>query len=586
MTTEMNVLNNDHCSNLKKQCQGGNIEDNSNYSLLNSVFEVPIEQADLCCCCLHLQSQKGLWQTYEWMGGCEKYGDMLGECFGLDLSDQINAKICEVCITQLRNAVCFKAQVSRCQARLREESDVKTHERRPDKQEKTENEVKVEYDYDRKDTTGHDDFFEDRPPSVKSENSSDEFSKTLKRRNDKSTPKNLKRLPIINKRKKGRKRLIQIKKDPKVDRRTVAFQSVKYTKPRRNVGLLLEHSTICPFKYSQAYFKCFYCSKNFLVFQELKNHVIDYHANISFIDIVKGITRPHDQVKVDVSEISCKICNLKCTKLDELTIHLSETHSVKFDENPEDSIISYDLGDNKFKCTVCKEEFLFFKTLAKHMNEHSSNHVCDVCGKCFLLIERLRVHVQMHSENAIKCDSCDKILPTKQALKSHIRYAHEKKLYACSICNEAFPTYRKRLQHFVEGHGRAPLSLQCDQCDKTFSSNSNLNHHVKYKHLMVHREAKYTCEDCGRKFKTKRVLTGHMLVHSGEKNFECEVCKKKFGRLSSLKEHLKIHRNDKRWSCGACAVCFVQKCSLKNHIRVHHAEYNVADLIVYKSPDK
>ncbi|KAL0808600.1 hypothetical protein ABMA28_013041 [Loxostege sticticalis] len=512
---------------------------NSDHGILNpnSTVAVSVEPPGqsppaLCHCCLELTCHKSLWQTYEWMGRLEKYGEMLQGCFNFDLSDQQTAKICEVCITQLRNAVRFKTQVARCQAQLREQRDVKTDDRQTKRVQEV---IKEEHDDKMEGLHEQDEYY-------------DHLSK--------------------------------------FSFSTIAFQSSKFTKPRRNVGLLLEHSTICPFKYSQAYFKCFYCTKNFLVFQELKTHVKDCHNNLAFKDIAKCITRPNDQVKADVSEISCRKCHMNCTSLEALATHLSEVHSIAFDDNPADSILGYDLADNKFKCTVCKEEFLFFKTLGKHMNEHTSNHVCDVCGKCFLLVERLRVHVRLHSEVEMKCDRCDKIFVTKPALKSHIRYVHERKPFACSICDESFPTYRKRLQHFVERHGRTPLSLHCDQCDKTFSSNNSLNRHVKYQHLMMPKEAKHTCEDCGRKFRSKRNLTGHMLVHSGEKNHECEVCKKKFGRLSSLKEHLKIHRNDKRWSCGACAACFVQKCSLKNHIRVHHAEYNLTDLIIYKNPNK
>ncbi|KAL0853029.1 hypothetical protein ABMA27_012810 [Loxostege sticticalis] len=574
------------------------ITSNSDHGILNSnpTVEVSVEPPGqsppaLCHCCLELTCHKSLWQTYEWMGRLEKYGEMLQGCFNFDLSDQQTAKICEVCITQLRNAVRFKTQVARCQAQLREQRDVKTDDRQTKRVQEV---IKEEHDDKMKGLEEQVEYYDhlNQLFPTKSEDSSDESCSKFEQRHDNSyeadeeMPETVKEIKTTNKRIKNPKRIILIKKRSKVDRRTIAFQSSKFTKPRRNVGLLLEHSTICPFKYSQAYFKCFYCTKNFLVFQELKTHVKDCHNNLAFKDIAKCITRPNDQVKADVSEISCRKCHMNCTSLEALATHLSEVHSIAFDDNPADSILGYDLADNKFKCTVCKEEFLFFKTLGKHMNEHTSNHVCDVCGKCFLLVERLRVHVRLHSEVEMKCDRCDKIFVTKPALKSHIRYVHERKPFACSICDESFPTYRKRLQHFVERHGRTPLSLHCDQCDKTFNSNNSLNRHVKYQHLMMPKEAKHTCEDCGRKFRSKRNLTGHMLVHSGEKNHECEVCKKKFGRLSSLKEHLKIHRNDKRWSCGACAACFVQKCSLKNHIRVHHAEYNLTDLIIYKNPNK
>ncbi|KAJ0169993.1 hypothetical protein K1T71_014599 [Dendrolimus kikuchii] len=67
----------------------------------------------MCRCCALEGTFKDLKCTYHWMGEQEIYGDMLKECFNIDLSneDGTDSGICEVCITQLRNAVNFKKQV-------------------------------------------------------------------------------------------------------------------------------------------------------------------------------------------------------------------------------------------------------------------------------------------------------------------------------------------------------------------------------------------------------------------------------------------------------------------------------------------
>lgn len=55
------------------------------------------------------------------MGSTEVYGDMLQDCFNLTWPrmDHASEQICEVCITQLRNALQFKQKVLHSQNRLK-----------------------------------------------------------------------------------------------------------------------------------------------------------------------------------------------------------------------------------------------------------------------------------------------------------------------------------------------------------------------------------------------------------------------------------------------------------------------------------
>ncbi|XP_022818800.1 zinc finger protein OZF-like, partial [Spodoptera litura] len=356
---------------------------------------------------------------------------------------------------------------------------------------------------------------------------------------------------------------------------------------RQNVGLILEHSTILPFKSSKGYFNCFYCKKQYASFDQLKSHVNELHENISFKSILKSIYRPRDRIRADVSDINCRLCKKNIDTIDILIQHLTDAHNVKFNFDsdsvkPADCILGYDLSDGKYRCCKCKEEFFFFKTLTNHMNEHSTEHVCDVCGRCFLLADRLRAHVQIHKESAVKCDYCGKICNSKMILRSHIRSKHMKLSFMCSICNKTFLTSRKRVEHLEEVHNRKPLNLNCKICSKKFESHSTLYSHMRSEHLNIKREPRYACAVCGTMFKSKDGLRDHMVGHSGEKNYECEVCHKKYGRRKTLTQHLRIHMNDRRFACGACGQAFVQKCSLKNHIRVHHTDMDYEQLIIDK----
>uniref|UniRef100_A0A1E1WMC2 ZAD domain-containing protein n=1 Tax=Pectinophora gossypiella TaxID=13191 RepID=A0A1E1WMC2_PECGO len=69
----------------------------------------------MCRCCASEGTFKDLKSAYQWMGDEEVYSEMLRECFDITLFTNIEGEveggICEVCVTQLRNASNFKKQV-------------------------------------------------------------------------------------------------------------------------------------------------------------------------------------------------------------------------------------------------------------------------------------------------------------------------------------------------------------------------------------------------------------------------------------------------------------------------------------------
>ena len=54
---------------------------------------------------------------------------------------------------------------------------------------------------------------------------------------------------------------------------------------------------------------------------------------------------------------------------------------------------------------------------------------------------------------------------------------------------------------------------QCQQCESTFSSKSNLNTHI----ISMHKSVKYPCTKCNTKFSSKYYLKSHIMsVHEGD----------------------------------------------------------------------
>lgn len=147
--------------------------------------------------------------------------------------------------------------------------------------------------------------------------------------------------------------------------------------------------------------------------------------------------------------------------------------------------------------------------------------------------------------------------------------SHKKpgKLNKCHFCNEGFMHYITKELHLFTVHRVDPRKHNCTACERTFTSNSFLNAHVRRFHLM---EKRYKCLECKSAFFRGCDLKKHMLIHTGAKDFKCTVCSKYFAKKSTLNQHMRIHNNDTRFKCTICGQAFVQKPSLIQHMRAKH----------------
>ena len=132
----------------------------------------------------------------------------------------------------------------------------------------------------------------------------------------------------------------------------------------------------------------------------------------------------------------------------------------------------------------------------------------------------------------------------------------------CIILNSVMQVNGKKKFKSEEIHGL--LDLSCNRCNKKFSTQSNLNKHMRmhmgqfknycdkckrgfvdsshYKdHMNEHEGIQYVCEFCNRSFKRKREHQYHLSVHTGEYRFKCEKCCKGFNMQSLLKKHVENH---------------------------------------------
>lgn len=360
-------------------------------------------------------------------------------------------------------------------------------------------------------------------------------------------------------------------KRPKLAPEAVSKSSISTTKRnrlmKRNAIIILETSTVVPFKWHRHNYLCFFCHKSFKTLEPLKEHTkVDHKdsSNKSAVLYLKG----DEKVKIDISTAKCRICDENFDEVNNFVDHLKCKHDKIFTD-ADYGVIPYKLQDDKYKCAICAKEFEYFINLNQHMNEHFGHYVCELCGKSFLSQDRLRCHSICHAPR-FKCQLCSEIFVSLTQKNNHEIKVHNKKpTVKCLFCPDTFQNYTLRKRHHHDIHNLEIYLVNCPVCGKTFHILSKMVAHMKEVHV---REKNFACTICDQKFFSRTHVQKHMIKHVGERIYQCEVCKKSYARKQTLRDHMRIHSDDRRFVCSLCDQAFVRNYRLRLHIKVHHTD--------------
>ncbi|XP_048003239.1 zinc finger protein 728-like [Leguminivora glycinivorella] len=486
---------------------------------------------NICRCCLADGCYKNISSPYYFSGENEVYEEMLKETLDIQISDQysVNQLICEDCIGRLRDARAFKQTILQSEATLSrytlehiEDINIKEDLKLPD--------VKAEpltLEADCVSTGCPEDSLDDDEilANIKLELAKDETNLEGTRK-----PARLKR-----KAKTKKNRIKHENTDCDQDK-LKALAERRGTGPllRENSLKLLANSTMCVFQWNKSWYRCFCCKEPFPDMTGLKQHTETTHT----LEHIKKkiILQQNRLVKVEVSDLSCKICQKPVENIQKLKTHLEE-HNLKIEG--EDLLVPFKI-ETDLKCQICSEKFSVFRLLNMHMNKHFQKQVCHICGAAFSNLVFLNLH-KTRSHRPLHCKHCNDVFSNKIDKKHHEISIHnvkyERKLrFPCPYCNERFFQENFKVLHLVEKHGLPKPNHKCLICEKSFVTRSLCNNHMKNVHM---KEKNHECEICHNLFYTKSDVTRHRVTHTGEKRFSCSLCSNPFATKDSLRRHMK-----------------------------------------------
>ena len=256
----------------------------------------------------------------------------------------------------------------------------------------------------------------------------------------------------------------------------------------------------------------------------------------------------------------CSICDLKWDNSLNFIRHNQRKHA----EHEE---------RQKFICDLCGRALLSKTALKKHKIVHSAGKekkfVCDICGLAtttdWYLIKHKR---QQHKPvKDVICEYCDKHFRRKEGRERHIDRKHPDSSannFTCPNCGEGFIFKSSFHVHMSQRHNtgyntsrengriepeKEKVSLQCENCDKAFSTRGNLKKHV----LAVHEERKTDYEPVRKKLKSIQNTNknGKKLGLPDGKNVKvmkvikqpdgkllCQLCRNIFDGMNDVVKHM------------------------------------------------
>lgn len=169
-------------------------------------------------------------------------------------------------------------------------------------------------------------------------------------------------------------------------------------------------------------------------------------------------------------------------------------------------------------CHVCTKTYTTFTQIKQHFQEdHPGGEFYVMCCERKLKYRfRAEEHAILHMDpNAFKCSLCDKILKSKNCLKSHMVHIHASEFkHVCETCGKCF-RLESALREHRKSHTRKPTHA-CRYCESMFTDRNGLTHHIKYVHPDEKQEIIRNCKLCPQTFTYRTGLYHHLMRHHPE----------------------------------------------------------------------
>lgn len=291
---------------------------------------------------------------------------------------------------------------------------------------------------------------------------------------------------------------------------------------------------------------CTLCGKKFWRVDQLESHKKRAHRNSRPLQNSKEENQSNMEETQANSMIAQQTNNLKLdikvenTLLQDAKNHVSNKEFGRFlpttpitSPKKEMNLSSY---ANSTKCSHCGQEESSADSLASHVLFNHDPVACDLCGITMSNYNEAQRHlITEHKEAKFKCPLCSMRIGWKFRYEIHLSNC-EKEQTPCDFCGKMFQNepavnkhrigacneYRrhKRLQHTLDKP--TLCESKCYYCNETFSGPGLVKHHMRTCHELT------TCDVCEITVLGISSVRHHKLTNHKDPKYECRLCGRKF----------------------------------------------------------
>lgn len=276
----------------------------------------------------------------------------------------------------------------------------------------------------------------------------------------------------------------------------------------------------------------------------------------------------------------CKLCNFFSDTRENLNSHQSSDHGITTNSEGRRKLKDMQIQNPIASSSVEQSEDV---GLLNYERQEDGTYKCTLCDFKSKVHQSVTRHKQgEHDGIRYKCTECDYVTKQQGSIDIHKKAVHEGITFSCHVCN-----FQSGYKHVLNSHlkihkdnfKKRSLKLQrsrveCDECQKSFQTESGLKIHKEVKHDGV----VYSCKSCNYKTQHKQTLKRHSKTYHGEEShigkelrLPCPDCS--FTTLSkqSLKIHITAQHDGITFNCDECDYTTKYKSNINIHKKGKHS---------------